>query len=73
MKNTGKCPKCGCTEIVTFAIQGPSAYVTFGGRVPKQGGMRLDRYACGNCGFVEEWLDDTGVQSLHDHVRYREG
>lgn len=71
MKRTGKCPKCGSSHIQVFSIQGPGAFVSFGGRVPQQGGLRVERYACGGCGFIEEWLAGDGAERVRESMRLR--
>lgn len=62
MKNTGKCPKCGQTNIITIpaesrlynAVSGMTAFTL----------VYCQRFVCGECGFVEQWManeDDIKV------------
>jgi hypothetical protein len=73
VKKSRKCPKCGGAEIVAFRIEGPTAFLTFGGRAPTAGGLRVERLACAGCGFIEEWLAEDGAERLRENVRLRRG
>jgi len=66
MKTSGKCPKCGSTN-----IDGP---------LKKIGGMlsfsafrqvRLVGYVCVNCGFVEDHIDNKGMKHVKHHFEKR--
>ena len=53
MKNTGKCPKCGGTDIIKVEDD------VWGNMVKRHAWLFFvfcDRYVCGNCGFIEEWM-----------------
>ena len=60
MKTSGRCPKCGSKRVVRVPDQarrhasGNNIYVTtltLAGKIP------VIRYACADCGFVEEWVE----------------
>ena len=60
MKNSGKCPKCSGSEIVRV----PGEVTGFGGGnwirigISAFGSVKVSRYVCVGCGFLEEWVDD---------------
>ncbi len=64
MRNTGKCPKCGRTDVIR--IPGRIGPYGTGNNIPT--GMtvftsvKVTRYLCGKCGFSEEWI--TGLSDL---------
>ena len=61
MKATGKCPKCGSTDIFI--------------RKPKKGEYRgiplgwtaetPETYICKQCGYIEEYFVDYQIEKLH--------
>jgi hypothetical protein len=60
MKNTGKCPKCGSEEIVRI----PNDFCWRIGGVVRVDvslfcSVNIARYMCGNCGYMEEWIDSS--------------
>jgi hypothetical protein len=64
MNKTGVCPKCGSQDIVVI----PGSVNTFGAgnNIPMRlnilGGLvavKVTRYLCGGCGFIEECIDDA--------------
>jgi ribosomal protein S27AE len=59
MKNTGVCPKCGWTEIIK--IRGGAFNVIVTGLFSS---VVLTRYVCGQCGFVEHWVPQDGIDLL---------
>ena len=59
MKNTGKCPKCGGTDLL-FIPGGVAAYgagnnIMSGGTIFTA--VPVNRYLCIQCGYSEEWVD----------------
>ena len=54
MRVNGQCPKCGSTEIYKNGRPGNRNYFI----VSVFGGVRLDDFICGNCGYVETFLAD---------------
>jgi hypothetical protein len=71
MKNNGVCPKCNSSDIIRIpgeigSIAGNNIQVG-GGRVP------VTRYLCGNCGYIEEWLDsEVNLQNIKKKFQHRE-
>ncbi len=62
MKKTGTCPKCKSKKITcvkcfggttTPAVNSPNSSLSF------IGAMSYLRYICTECGYSEEWLDDS--------------
>jgi predicted RNA-binding Zn-ribbon protein involved in translation (DUF1610 family) len=59
MKNTNHCPKCNSEDIIR--VKGQSKGWGAGSNIPT--GLTIfeatlvTRYVCGNCGFIESWLD----------------
>ena len=60
MKNTGRCPKCGSSEIVRVPdhpgryASGNNIYTSRGtlfGKIP------VIRHVCCRCGYVENWVE----------------
>jgi hypothetical protein len=56
VKTTGKCPKCGGTDLIVIppitiygnVISGRTIFTI----------IRCARYVCGACGFIEEYVED---------------
>ena len=58
MKNTGKCPKCGESDLIY--VPGSVAYgvgnnIMIGLTILSA--VRVNRYVCATCGFTEEWIN----------------
>ena len=65
MKNTGKCPKCGGTELLR--IDGRSV---IGGVIPAGWtGAKLHRFLCTGCGYSEEWMDRKDISKLINDMK----
>jgi predicted nucleic-acid-binding Zn-ribbon protein len=64
MKTTGKCPKCGTTQIV--AIASPSgAYNEI--KVDASHATSVTRYVCTACGYIEQYVaDKAGLGKLSE-------
>lgn len=60
MKHTGRCPKCGSTEIIRVPddprrhASGSNIYTT---RATLFGKIPVIRYVCADCGSVEHWVE----------------
>jgi predicted nucleic-acid-binding Zn-ribbon protein len=70
MKNTGKCPKCGGTEIIEVpgsgleGMNGNCSWIQIGAFRSQ---VWLKRFVCGSCGFSEEWIDDkSDIEKLRN-------
>lgn len=57
MKQNAKCPKCGSQDIVH--IPRPGSYRSNASvvRVSLLSSVPIAFYMCGECGFVEHWID----------------
>ena len=57
MKNNNKCTKCKSADLLRIPlVPGEGPHIAVGER-----GMHLvsiSKYVCGNCGYIEEWVDD---------------
>jgi predicted nucleic-acid-binding Zn-ribbon protein len=53
MKNTGKCPKCGCAEIIRIDRNPSDGNVVYVGFLKH---IDCARFVCAACGYVEEWI-----------------
>ncbi len=68
MKKTGKCPKCGGTDIII--IHGKCGAYGVGNNI--QTGLTIlsavlvDRYVCSLCGYSEEWIKTDDIQKLKE-------
>lgn len=55
MKNTRRCPKCGCTKLLrvedAMGDRGVSLVLGWLSTVS------VTRYVCCDCGYVESWVD----------------
>lgn len=58
MKKTGRCLKCGATDI---AVVPPGRYNSF---PVGFGSAKLERYICLSCGFTEEWVDEDAMERV---------
>jgi predicted nucleic-acid-binding Zn-ribbon protein len=72
MKTTGKCPKCGSSEILR--ISGRVGPFGSGNNIPLGAtifsAIPVSRYLCSHCGYSEEWVDsDSDLQKLRDKYR----
>lgn len=67
MKITGKCPKCGGTEIL-FVPSEPTfehdPYIrnTGGWLAMRVDGVNVERWVCRACGYVEQWVDPEQLE-----------
>lgn len=58
MRANNRCVKCQSSELVRIPpIPGEEPHIAVGSR-----GMHLigvSKYVCGQCGYIEEWVDNT--------------
>ncbi len=71
MKFSGKCPKCGGTSIVRIPdnpnrySSGNSIYTT---TFTLMGKIPVIRYVCGDCGYVENWVEQKSELAKIHHT-----
>jgi len=58
MKTTKHCPKCSSNDVLR--IQGTRQGYGLGNNIKIGiiGQVKPTKYVCGDCGFIEEWIDD---------------
>ena len=59
MKTTGRCPKCGSTDLL--AVE-PGLYNSF--PVSFFANAKIQRYVCRSCGYTEEWVAGESMEKL---------
>lgn len=62
MKKTGKCPKCGSNEIKGYykaMAQMPVAIL-----VTKRHTASLETLVCADCGYIEFYSDEKGLENI---------
>lgn len=59
MKNTGRCPKCGSSDLLTPE---PGLYNSFPIRLFAN--AKIQRYVCRSCGYTEEWIAEESMEPL---------
>ena len=59
MKRTGRCPKCGSTDLL--AVE-PGLYNSF--PTGPFSNARIQRYVCRSCGYTEEWIAEDSMEKL---------
>ncbi len=60
MKQSGKCPKCNCSDI--FVRKGYISNYGDGSIMLGKTSFsetKVDHYICQNCGYMEQWLQDV--------------
>ena len=66
MKNTKICPKCHSSNIVRIdgfcGAHGSGNYVL----VSFVSTVKVNRYICCSCGFVEEWIDTEELETIEN-------
>lgn len=66
MKHSGKCPKCGGTDLVLV----PGTKGAYGAGNNIQTGLTtfsavlVNRYVCCSCGYSEEWIDQKDLEKI---------
>jgi ribosomal protein S27AE len=69
MKTTGKCAKCGSSDILRIA--GRTGPFGAGNNIPAGGtifsSVKVTRLLCGQCGYSEEWVESAAdIQKLRE-------
>ena len=59
MRNTGRCPKCGGTDLL--AVE-PGLYNSF--PIGFFTNAKIQRYVCRGCGYTEEWVAEESMERL---------
>lgn len=66
MKNTNICPKCKGKEIKRFngtiGAYGTGNNIFIG--VTSFSAVKVNRYVCLTCGYVEEWIDEKDIERI---------
>ena len=66
MKISGKCPKCGSSDIVRVNAEvGPSGSgnnIIIGKTIFSA--VKVNRYICCECGYAEEWIDKNDIEKI---------
>ena len=68
MKNSGKCPKCGGSDIV-FIVNDGHPDASHGNNIQTgltilAGVINIRRYICCSCGYTEEWIEQSDISML---------
>lgn len=73
MKNSRKCPKCGSDDIVrvngTVEAYGAGNNIMTGATIFSA--VKVNRYICCECGFIEEWLDKYDIEKVKNSKKAR--
>ena len=68
MKNTKKCTKCGGNDIVVVSNDGhpdaSSGNNIMTGMTILSGVINVKRYICCDCGYTEEWIEQSHIEIL---------
>ena len=59
MRNTGRCPKCGSTDLLTVE---PGLYNSF--PIGFFATAKIQRYLCRSCGYTEEWVAEESMEKV---------
>lgn len=66
MKYTKKCPKCGSNDILYAkgytGGYGSGSNIMYGATIFSA--VDVDRYICGNCGFIEHYVRESDIEKL---------
>jgi len=69
MKNAGRCPKCGSTNILR--VEGKAGAYGSGNNIITGftifSAVLVHRYVCCECGYSEEWIDRTDIPKLQNY------
>lgn len=71
MKESGKCPQCGASEIYTDANM-PSRGDRCSIPIDLWTGFYVHTYVCINCGYFEEYMIDKDLQNEKKMNKIRE-
>lgn len=68
MKNTGKCPKCGGTDIRMVegfvGAAGTGNNLLLGLSI--YSGIPKNTYVCCDCGYTEEWINEGDIERVRN-------
>ena len=71
MKNSKTCPKCGGSNIVRIdgyaGPYGTGNNVMVGASIFSA--VKVNRYVCCTCGFIEEWIDAKDLEKVEQSKR----
>lgn len=72
MKTTGKCTKCGSSDVLR--IHGQTGAFGSGNNIPVGktifSSIKVTRFLCGHCGYSEEWVESSSdLQKLREKYR----
>jgi len=74
MKYSKKCPKCGSSDILYAkgytGGYGAGSNIFYGMTVFSA--VDVDRYICGNCGFVEHYVRTGDIESLRNSKKIKQ-
>ncbi len=74
MKYSKKCPKCGSSDILYAkgytGGYGAGSNIFYGMTVFSA--VDVDRYICGNCGFVEHYVRTGDIESLRSSKKIKQ-
>lgn len=66
MKNTNTCPKCGSHNI--FLARDSAGEYTNALPVGFLSVVYVPRYVCCDCGYAEEWVDESDLRILKEKL-----
>ncbi len=74
MKYSKKCPKCGSSDILYAkgytGGYGAGSNIFYGMTVFSA--VDVDRYICGNCGFIEHYVRTGDIESLRSSKKIKQ-
>lgn len=73
MKNSKKCPKCGSDDIIRFdgTVEAYGAGNNIMTGATLFSAVKVNRYICCECGFIEEWLDKYDIEKVKNSKKAR--
>jgi ribosomal protein S27AE len=76
MKDSKKCPKCGGDDILIVpgwvGSHKSGQFIRMPGFHLISANIKVDRYVCGRCGYIEEWVPDSDdLQKLRQKLGSR--
>ncbi len=73
MKYTKKCPKCGSNDILYSKGytegRGVGSNIIYGATIFSA--VDVDRYICGNCGYVEHFVRELDIKKLRNSKKVK--
>jgi predicted nucleic-acid-binding Zn-ribbon protein len=55
MKRTGKCTKCGSTDVYTNGAETPRGSDRSFMRISSSHGLYIEMFVCASCGYIEDY------------------